>query len=169
MTPLIRRLDPIRDLDAVAALYDAAGDYWLLADRVPHGPEKAAEFFTDAPPGCDPAASFRMGMFDGDRLQGVAELSFGFPAPGDAYLGLMILSAPVRGAGFGRQFLTHLEGLARGRGSVRIFLGVLVENPRGAAFWRREGFAETGVFRDDTETGHRMLRLVKDLVPLRNA
>ena len=36
-------------------------------------------------------------------------------------------------------------------------------NPRGWAFWRREGFRETGVNRFDAETGHVLHRLVKDL------
>ena len=163
MTPMIRELDPHRDLAAVAGLYGAAGDYWLLANRAPHGAAEVAAFFTDGPPGCDPAQSYRVGIFEGAELVGVAELSFGFPLPGDAYLGLMLLAASHRGRGLGKVLLKHVEGLARKRGAARIYLGVLVENPRGLGFWQRQGFVDTGVSRRDDETGHLMLRLGKDL------
>lgn len=164
MTDLrIEALDPERDLLLVEQFNTEAGDYWLLADRVPPGPQKAAEFFTDGPPGCDPARSHRLGLFHGGRLVGLAELSFGFPQPEDAYLGLMILHPEVRGKGFGARLLAHAEGLARAAGTPRLYLGVLEENPRGRAFWQREGFVATGVMRDDPATGHRTHRLVKPL------
>lgn len=169
MKPLIRRLDPAADLALVVALYDQAADYWLLADREPHGPDKAAAFFTDGPPGSDAALSYRMGIFDGETLAGVAELSFGFPEPSDAYLGLMILSAGFRGKGLGKAFVQHLQDLARGRGARRMYLGVLEENPRGRAFWAREGFQDTGVSRRDLDTGHLMVRLGKDLAAVPSA
>lgn len=163
MARLIRRLDPQQDLAAVGALYQAAGDYWLLARRRPHGPSDVAAFFTDGPPLCDPALSYRLGIFERADLVGVAELSFGFPAQGDAYLGLMLLAGPARGRGVGRAFLAHIEGLARQRGAARIYLGVLAENPRGRAFWHGQGFADTGIRREDSQTGHLMLRVGKDL------
>jgi GNAT superfamily N-acetyltransferase len=163
MQPTIRPLDPLSDLALVLAFNQQAGDYWLLADRVPPGPQKAAEFFTDGPPGCDPARSHRLGLFQGAALVGLAELSFGFPAPDDGYLGLMILHPDARGRGYGRQFLGHVEGLARAAGCPRLYLAVLQENPRGRAFWEGQGFQPTGVSRLDDETGHVVHRLVKVL------
>lgn len=163
MGPLIRNLDPVADFDGVAGLYVAASDYWLLADWRPHGREKVVDFFSASPPGCDPLRSFRLGIFQDEVLAGVAELAFGFPAEGDAYLGEMILGRQARGRGLGRQFLIRVEDLARQRGARRLYLGVLEENPRGLAFWIREGFSQTGVSRWDAETGHRVFRLGKDL------
>jgi GNAT superfamily N-acetyltransferase len=160
---LIRPLDPRDDLAAVHGFYGEAGDYWLLADRRPADLQKARDFFTDGPPGCDPGRSHRLGLFEGDRLAGVAELSFGFPAPEDAYLGLMMLAPRIRGGGHGAAFLAHVEGLARAAGAPLLYLAVLEENPRGRAFWEREGFHATGVSRQDDETGHVIHRLVKAL------
>lgn len=160
---LIRPLDPVADLGRVAAFYARAADYWLLADRVAPDTAKARAFFTDAPPGCDPAASHRLGLFHRGQLAGVAELSFGFPDPRDAYLGLMILAPRQRGQGLGALFLTHVEDLARAAGAPRILLAVLDENPRGRAFWERNGFRDTAIWRDDPETGHRIRRLDKPL------
>ncbi len=159
----IRALTPAEDLARVAAFYDEAGDYWLLADRQAHDPGKAQAFFTDCPPGCDPAASHRLGLFQAGALAGVAELSFGFPEPGDGYLGLMLLAPRLRGSGYGTIFLQEIEARARAAGCRSLYLAVLEENPRGRAFWERKGFAPTGVMRVDGDTGHRIHRLVKPL------
>ena len=162
MTPTIRFLDPAGDLAAVTAFWRAAPDYWLLAEGACDPDAKAAAFFTDTPPGCDPAASHRLGMFLGSRLSGVAELSFGFPTEGDAYLGLMVLGPWAQGGGHGRAFLAEVEARARAAGAAALFLGVLDANSRGRAFWLREGFRPTGVRRIDSR-GMGIERLAKTL------
>lgn len=159
---------PIRDLipdeaPRVARFYAEAPDYWLLAEGRCEPERQAREFFTDCPPGCDPAQSHRLGLFMDDRLSGVAELSFGFPDPDDAYLGLMLLGPWAEGAGHGKAFLAHAEALARVRGARRLCLAVLDANPRGRAFWQREGFVPTGLRKQDDATGHWLERLAKAL------
>lgn len=159
---MIRDLSPETDLPAVAAILDEAADYWLLAEGAAPGPTAAADFFTDGPPDCDPAQSHHLGLFVDGRLSGLAELSFGFPAAGDAYLGLMILAPRLRGMGHGRALLAEVETRARATGAAALYLGVLDANPRGAAFWAREGFSPTGVARTD-DHGHTIRRLRKPL------
>jgi GNAT superfamily N-acetyltransferase len=158
----IRELAPA-EAPLVAAFYRDAPDYWLLAEGAVDPDRQAREFFTDAPPGCDPAKSHRLGLFLGDRLSGVAEVSYGFPEPDDAYLGLMLLGPWAQGANHGKAFLAHAETLARNRGSARLYLAVLQANPRGRAFWLREGCRETGLSGADPATSHILHRLVKDL------
>ncbi len=156
---MIRALHPETDLAAVAACLDEAADYWLLADGVPPGPAAAAEFFTDGPPDHDPARQRHLGLFLDDRLSGLAELSFGFPAATDAYLGLMILTPRLRGQGHGAGFLAHVETLARDAGATALYLAVIEANPRGRAFWQRHGFVPTGVTRSDSRnTTHRLVK-----------
>ena len=161
--PTIRPLDPVADLAAVRAFHDQAPDYWLLAEGAVDPPRQAAAFFADCSPGCDPAESARLGLFLGNRLSGLAELSFGFPAAGDAFLGLMVLGPWAQGQGHGRAFLAHVEALARARAAPALFLAVLDANPRGRAFWEREGFRDTGLCRFDEATGHTLRRLEKRL------
>lgn len=163
MDQLIRPLDPSADLPLVEEFYTRAADYWLLADRRAPDRQKAQEFFTDCPPNCDPAASHRLGLFVDGALMGLAELSFGWPAAGDAYLGLQILAPEARGRGLGRVLLAEVEARARAAGSPCLYLAVLEANPNGRAFWEREGFEATGVSRDDADTGHRIHRLAKRL------
>ncbi len=160
---LIRPLDPIVDLPLIEALYAEATEFWQMTDRKPPTAETAAAFFTDGPPGCDPAKSHRLGLFEGDQLGGVAELSFGFPAPQDAYLGLMLLAPRTRGQGYGAAFLAHIEALARAAQAPQLFLAVLAENSKGRAFWDREGFVPTGQSRYNDVTDHWIHRLVKPL------
>jgi GNAT superfamily N-acetyltransferase len=158
----IRELFP-SETSLVAQFYREAPEYWLLAEGRCDPAHQAQEFFTDAPPNCDPAESDRLGLFVNQRLSGVAELSYGFPEANDAYLGLMLLGPWVQGAGHGRAFLAHVETLARKRHAPRLYLAVLDANPRGRAFWLREGFTPTGLRRQDGTTGHWIERLVKPL------
>ena len=156
---LIRLLDPVRDRNDVAVLLLQAADYYHLWLGHDPGPKQVDEVFTACPPNCDPARSHRLGLFLDGQLAGVAELSFGFPLPEDAYLGLMILAPAARGHGHGSAFTSHLEALAHP--CPRLYLGVLQANTRGRAFWARQGFVPTGVSRFDDETGHTLHRLVK--------
>lgn len=156
---LIRDLDPLADREAISAVLDEARDYYRLWLGRPPGSAEVEDVLTSAPPGCDPARSRRLGLVLAGRLSGLAELSFGYPAPQDAYLGLMILAPRARGAGHGAAFHMHVLDLARAAGCRMIYLGVLDANPRGRAFWRRQGYAETGVTRWDAETGQLLHRL----------
>lgn len=158
----IRELFPA-EAALVAQFYREAPDYWLMAEGRCDPAAKASDFFTDAPPNCDPAQSDRLGLFVNQRLSGVADLSFGFPERSDAYLGLMLLGPWAQGAGHGKAFLAHVETLARKRHAARLFLAVLDVNFRGRAFWEREGFTDAGLSRHDPRTGHTTHRLGKTL------
>ncbi len=161
---MIRALDPLGDRAAVAALLAKAQDYFQLWKGRAPGPEETDDVFTGTPPGCDPAASHRLGLFLNGTLSGVAELSFGFPAPNDAYLGLMILAPQARSQGNGAAFLRHIERLARAAGAPNLYLAVLEANTRGAAFWSRMGYRPTGLSRHDSHGHpHTLHRLVKPL------
>ena len=156
----IRELFP-SETALVAQFYREAPDYWLLAEGRCDPEAQAQDFFTDAPPNCDPSASDRLGLFVKSLLSGVAELSYGFPEQNDAYLGLMLIGPWAQGAGHGKTFLAHAESLARNRHAARLYLAVLDANPRGRSFWEREGFSPTGLRRRDASTGHWTERMVK--------
>lgn len=164
---VIRPLDPLADAALLTGFFAAAADYIALERDSAPGPELLDEFFNDAPPGCDPAASARLGMFGDDGLQAIAEMGFGYPQPRDAYLGLMLLHPAARGNGNGARFLRHLEELARGRGMERLLLAVLEINPRGRAFWEREGFRLEVANREVELGGVKRIahRMAKPLVP----
>ena len=159
-------LDPGKDHDRVRRTFLGMADY-LALERAETDPEAPAdEFFFDAPPGADPAKGRRLGLEQDGRLVGLAELSFGYPAPADAYLGLMLLLPEVRGQGLGRTFLAEVESIARSQGAPALYLAVLDANPRGRAFWLREGFTPAAPPREITigSRTHQAQRLGKPLV-----
>jgi GNAT superfamily N-acetyltransferase len=139
----IRKLDPITDRALVEDFFAASTDYILLERDTPPGAEVTEEYFTDTPPGCDLTKSLRLGLFE-SGLVGLAEMSFGFPDASAAYIGLLLITPIRRGTGAGPILLRHLETEARKRGATGLYLGVLETNPKGRAFWHREGFAATG-------------------------
>lgn len=147
--------------------YGAAQNYWLLAEGKAADAQKAEEFFTDGPPGFDPSEACHLGLFLNGELAGLAELSFGFPEAEDAYLGLMLLAPDARGAGNGPALLAEAEARAREAGSPCLYLAVLDANPRGRAYWEREGFRDTGLSMRDNSHGlnHVVRRMIKHLEP----
>ncbi len=142
----IRPLDAARDRAAVMDLCRRAADYVALESGSGPNDGTLSDFFEGAPPGRDPAASVRVGLYRGGRLTGIAEMAFGWPEPRDAYVGLMLFDARARGQGLGRILLGHLEETARARGAERMLVAVIEANPRGLAFWMREGFEVEAVF-----------------------
>ena len=162
---MIRDLHPDTDLAIVTAFLAEAADYWIMAEGAAPGPDAARDFFTDGTPNRDPAQSRHLGLFHDGHLSGLAELSFGFPNAGDAYLGLMILAPRIRSLGLGPGLLAHVESLARAAKAPNLYLGVLQANTRGRAFWDRHGFRPTGVSKVDNDSGlnHIIHRLVKPL------
>ena len=140
---LIRSLDPAADRTCVDAFFADCADYVRLERGTGPGPDVTEEFFTDTPPGCDPATNLRLGLFDDIGLIGIADLAFGFPTATDGYIGLMMITPAQRGTGAGAVLLRHMEAAARARHCSAIYLGVLDANPKGRAFWQREGFMPT--------------------------
>ncbi|MGO4855314.1 GNAT family N-acetyltransferase [Phaeovulum sp. W22_SRMD_FR3] len=137
--------------DAVLTFYRRAADYVQLETGTLPDMGLVEEFFADVPPGCDPARSLKLGLYlphpQGDGagegapvLAGIADLGFGYPEARDAYLGLLLLAPEARGQNWGQRFLRHLRREAELRGARRLVLAVLADNPRGRAFWEREGF-----------------------------
>lgn len=137
---MIRRLDPAADRALVDGFFQAAADYIRIERDADPGPEVTDEYFTDTPPGCDPAQNLRLGLFDGARLIAIADCAFGYPRAEDAYIGLLLVIPAARGTGAGAGLAHHIEMVARARACTALCLAVLEANPRGRAFWERLGF-----------------------------
>jgi GNAT superfamily N-acetyltransferase len=138
---MIRTLDPVADWAAVWSFWDSCRDFSEMERGLTDHERQTEGFFHDAPPNADPAKQMRLGVFDGERLIGVVSVDFGFPEASDGYIGLMAFAEDVRGGGLGPKLLVHIEAESRKRGAVRLFVGVLIANVKGRAFWEREGFA----------------------------
>ena len=142
---MIRPLEKTADFAAVLEFYTDAPDYWEEAEGFRPDRDKVSEFFDENLPNCDPDETRRLGLFIDERLSGIADLFFGFPSKSDAYVGLMLLGPWARNKGLGQDFLRHIESVARSKKSEKLYLAVMKTNPKGRAFWEREGFSTTGL------------------------
>jgi len=160
--PMIRPLDIDTDRESVAAFFERAADYVLLETGSPPNDGTVVDFFTDRPPTVDDENVHHLGTHDGADLLGITSVIFGFPEPDDCYIGLLLVSPAARGHGLGARLLTHVKTLARGKGANRLLVAVLDVNPKGRAFWEREGFEFDATFppSDDVHTRHRLTRAV---------
>ncbi len=162
---MIRPLDPVADRAAVWAFWDRCRDFSEMERGLTDHERQTEGFFHDAPPDADAAKRMRLGYFQDDRLVGVASVDFGFPEAEDGYIGLLAFAEDVRGGGLGPKVLAHIEAEARPRGAKRLYVGVLIANVKGRAFWEREGFAAALPPREITIGAKTQLaqRLVKEL------
>lgn len=139
---LIRALFPDADATAVRHLFDRAADYIDLETGEVPSDATVADFFAPAPFATEPADTVKLGLFSGGRLDAIADLAFGFPDQGDAFIGLLLIAADRRGHGLGHLFVDHIADVARARQARRLFIAVLEANPKARAFWAREGFVQ---------------------------
>jgi len=156
----IRRLDPIQDRSVVTGLFAEAADYVMLETGTAPNAGTVDAYFNDRPPLVVPQDALHVGMFDEDRLIGIAAMAFGYPEERDAYIGLLLFVPGVRGVGHGARLVSHLTDLAQARGANRQLVAVLEANPKGHKFWEREGFSQQKTF-SPTEDGHVRHRLAR--------
>ena len=96
-------------------------------------------YFNERPPNVGAEDAVHIGMFDADRLIGILCVVFGYPDATYSYIGLLLLALHARGKGVGGHAVAHAATLSKARGSTHQLVAVLDNNPKGRAFWQREG------------------------------
>ena len=143
MTEDIRLVELRQSKDAhiVHAVFDACRDYVELETGHPPTDETVAEFFEDHPPGTSRDAKLSLLVADRNGTPvGLVDILRGYPDPAAWYIGFLGIDRERRGEGFGKRALESIAAKARAAGADRLLLCVLSDNPRGQAFWQREGF-----------------------------
>lgn len=136
---VLNKLDPVSDFGAVEAVYRRAADY--LAFESGLTPDAAARAFFEERPPASPEEPLKFGVSGDDgTLAAIGALAFGYPEPGDAYLGLLLLVPEMRHRGLGRAIFGEVKKLAQAHRASRLLIGVLDDNERARAFWERQGF-----------------------------
>jgi GNAT superfamily N-acetyltransferase len=117
-----------------------AQDYVVL--EVGHAPDEAfiEGFFCDTPPGLGPDCLIHYGVMEGPAMVGMICIAEGYEVPGDWWIGLMLMDPAFRSQRIGHRVMRMVRRQARARDIKMLKLAVLCANPRGLAFWRREGF-----------------------------
>jgi GNAT superfamily N-acetyltransferase len=101
------------------------------------------DLFQGGPPGIDVADKKSVfGFFVGSDMVGCADVIRGYPSDDCAWIGLLLFSEQHQGRGHGVAALTLIEIEARRWQCGRLQIATYEGNPRGHAFWHREGFKE---------------------------
>lgn len=86
-----------------------------------------------------------LGFYDGPELVALLDLITGFPQPEIAFWGFFMMKADRQGRGEGSALVGELCAALTRMGYRGVRLGWVKTNPQAAHFWKKNGFAETGV------------------------
>ena len=157
-----------RDIPAVQAFWEASPEYLLQVEGHAPRPEEGSTFVRDR----ELPAEFtctRVHVFlyrDAlGAIDGLGSMAVDLLAPGVWHLGLFVAATRLHGSGWAAQAYQATEAWALAGGARWMRLGVVQDNPRGHAFWRRCGYRQVKR-RDGVTIGqrtHTLLTLVKPL------
>jgi ribosomal protein S18 acetylase RimI-like enzyme len=161
----LRRLEVgTSDVADVQSLHLRCADFVEATAGHPPRDDEAERVFTDAPPGKSAADKQVFGVLREDQLIGVVELLIGYPGPTDWYIGLLLLSPEVRGAGIGAAVVRDVVERVLAVGGRMLHIVVRDDNLRAIAFWERHGFALVDYLVQDLGTKvNRVLKMVRPL------
>lgn len=97
------------------------------------------------PPGKAPEDKHYIGWFDGESLVAALDLVMGYPDPATAYIGFFMVDRARQGRGVGSRLIEELCAALRRWGFTAARLCWADGNPQAEGFWRKNGFAETGL------------------------
>jgi GNAT superfamily N-acetyltransferase len=139
---LLRPLDE-RYGDQLQALCDECAAFTQEVTGLPPGPAEAQSLFIAIPPHGDYAQKRLWGVFDPeDALIGVIDASFGHPAPGRFWIGVVLLRPAWRRQGVGRALVKFLQDYAARHGAASIGLAVKADYAPAQAFWAAQDFVK---------------------------
>jgi len=149
-------------------LLERCDDFFLRCFGRPAREDEARRMPLERPGGVTPERGHLLALEDASGAWvGILEGIQDFPAPGEWYLGLMLLAPQARGAGRGAAAFRGYEDWVRAEGARVLRVGVAEPNPDARRFWERMGFeaeAWVGPLAQGTLT-YRVLRMRRTLAP----
>lgn len=129
---------------AIQQLCERCDDYFDLITGLPPGSAEAQSLFVALPEGSSYDDKALLGVFTapGERLIGVVDIVRDAPAPGEWWLGALLLDPAHRNRGLGARLAQALEGWMEALGAMSVRVSVLEQNTRALAFWQRLGYVE---------------------------
>ncbi len=139
----VRRLTQA-DIDAVLELMRGNPLFYAHCSPKPSRESIAADMRA-LPPRTEPKDKYYLGFFDGGTLIAVLDLILGYPNAETAFVGFFMVAAQRQGCGLGTLLVSEITACLRAWGFRRTRLGYVKGNAQSRAFWRKNGFAETGL------------------------
>lgn len=88
---------------------------------------------------------YYIGYFEKDELTAVMDLILGYPNDETAFIGLFMMKKQCQGKGIGSAVVEECFDFLSGIGYRFVRLGFARGNPQSEAFWKKNGFTQTGV------------------------
>ena len=123
--------------------------------------ESIREDMRALPPGKELSDKYFVGYYDRGGLTAVLDLIAGYPDGQTAFIGFFMMNAAAQGRGTGSRIVQDLCGYLRAAGFSRVRLAWVKGNPQAEHFWRKNGFAETGI--ESERDGYTAITAQKDL------
>ena len=132
------------DVADLQALLERCEDFEVLVTGAPAAPDAAEKLMAVAPPGHPMAKKQVLGVRRDGALIGAIDLLRDYPAPGEWYIGLLLLQPDARNNRLGRRIVDALVVWVVRQEGRYLRLAVQDVNVGGARFWRRCGFRPAG-------------------------
>ena len=135
----------LADIDALIELISGDSDYTMRVFGRPPKADDARAILRGIPPGLAPESKTTLGLWDGDRLVGVADAVRGYPRSEVMYVGLLQVAPEYQGGGAGRSLHEALVDRAlEDPALTTLRLSVVATNADAAeGFWRCLGYEPT--------------------------
>ncbi len=129
------------DLPRVLELCRRCAAFYELVEGQAADEETAREIL--GPPAGQVAQGMKhvWGLEDSGRLIAIVELLAGYPAAGEWYVGLLLISPERRGQGLGARLFRAVRSWMAAEGAAMARIVVQQQNPGAFRFWQRQGFA----------------------------
>ena len=138
-----RRLTPgdARDTADAQAVADACEAYYRLVYGEPASKDEGAHLLTEVPPALALEDKLTFGLYTPrPRVCGLLTLFRGHRAPGEWYLGDLLLEPAARGQGRGAAVVSAARELIAKQGGLLLRIAVAEQNVRALHFWKAQGF-----------------------------
>jgi diamine N-acetyltransferase len=132
------------DLRLLQGVLEAAPGYSIVVTGGPAGEDAARALVDDRPPDRADVDKSVFGIWRGDEIVGCADVLRGYPEPGTAFIGLLLLKERWQGIGLGADAYGALQSRLREWKCWKARLAVVETNRQALGFWRAMGFVPTG-------------------------
>lgn len=123
-------------LSEVVQVWRLSENYALLEGGNPDFEAEAVDFFERTSPQRMPEEKHTLGVFEGEKCVGLVDFLEDYPEEKIDWIGFLLLIPEVGKHGLGRQIHQIISKFAQSKGTEKIRLGVLQNNPRGLRFWQ---------------------------------
>lgn len=147
---------PSREL--LVELFEDSPSYFQRLHGGPFQDKDVTDVFDQMPPSVNEKEAWV--AMDGEVPVGLVDFLVGYPEPGTAYIGFLLVRESRHGQGLGARLCRFVEETAR---CTKIVLAVLESNEPAFAFWGKMGFVATGEMRPFEGYSVAMLQKVGEL------